>query len=281
MLIHKLNKTITKIQTIILIVLLACGLSCCATQQRSFDSTNLGDLENLSQQATMANKPSVGKIRIQALKETALSIGAQGGLAHHAREIDQMLACNSDNLSNIYNFNRMLLDKNVIPPVLEYSEQSLNLANPDIIRISDNIYKIIKQARFVTAAPTWRDYLWLNYQKPPLPDSTLLPKNKRERKIWQEYIRIGWKKGLDQADTIYNNNLAELKRDFKGMMLYRQLLSKNMVTKPFVSEANIGITSNADQSEIRVNDRVLRITAVPKLNPNSKQWHPVLVTKNN
>lgn len=279
MLIHKFSKTNTKIQKIILIVLLACGLSCCATSQRSFDSTNRCDLENLTQQATMANKPTVGKIRIQALKETALSIGAQGGLANRAREIDKMLACNSDDLSSAYNFNRMLLDKNIIPPVLEYSEQSLNLANPDIIRISDNIYKIIKQARFVTAAPTWRDYLWLNYQKPPLPDSTLLPKDQRERKIWQEYIRIGWKKGLDQADTIYNNNLAELKRDFKGMMLYQELLSKNMVTKPFVSEANIGITSNADQSEIRVNDRILRITAVPKLNPNSKQWHPVLVTK--
>ena len=115
MLIHKFKKIITKIQTIILVGVLAFTASCCSTRQRYFDSTNLCDLESLSQQATMANKSTVGKIRVQALKETALSIGAQGGLANRAREIDKMLACNSDNLNNTYNFNRMLLDKNVIP----------------------------------------------------------------------------------------------------------------------------------------------------------------------
>jgi defect-in-organelle-trafficking protein DotC len=254
------------------------ALVSCAMQQRSFDTTNLNDLRNLSQQATLAGKPTVGKIRLEALKDTALSIGAQGGLAHRARQIDKILLCNSRDLTNTYDFNNLILDKNVLPPVLEYSEQSLNLASPDIIRVSDNIYKIIKQAHFVTTAPTWRDYLWLSYKKPALPDSTLLPRDKRERKIWKEYIDIGWKNGMKQADTIHANGLAELKRDFQGMMLYRKLLSQNMVSKPFVAEANIGVTSNVDRSEIRVNDRVLRITAIPKLNPNSKQWRSTLVT---
>lgn len=268
-----------KLKTTLLCAFLGCALSGCTTTQRSFDTTSLNDLQNLSQQATRSNKPSVSKIRIDALKDTALSIGAQGGLAHRARQIDKILLCNARNLSNIYDFNNLVLDKNVLPPVLEYSEQSLNLAGPDIIRASDNVYKIIKQAHFVTAAPTWRNYLWLNYQKPDLPDSTLLPRNKRERKIWQEYISTGWRNGIKQAETIYANNIAELKRDFHGMMLYRKLLSQNMVSKPFVSEANIGTTSNADRSEMRVNDRVLRITSIPKLNPNAAQWHPVLVTK--
>jgi len=271
MLIHKLNK-------ILLCTLLSCGLAGCATQ-RSFDTTNLNDLRNLSQQATLAGKPTGSKIRIGALKNTALSIGAQGGLANRAKQIDKILLCNARNLTNTYDFNNLILDKNVLPPVLEYSEQSLNLASPDIIRVSDNIYKIIKQAHFVTTAPIWRDYLWLNYKKPDLPDSTLLPRDKRERAIWKEYINIGWKNGMKQADTICANGLAKLKRDFQGMMLYRKLLSQNMISKPFVAEANIGVTSNVDRSEIRVNDRILRITAIPKLNPNSKQWRPTLVTK--
>lgn len=268
-----------KIKATLLCILLSCCLASCATSHRSFDTANICDLKNLSQQEAMSNKPTIGRIRMQALKDTALSIGAQGGLANRARDIDAILLCNAKNLSLAFNFSRLILDKNVLPPVLEYSEQSLNLASPNIIRISDNIYKIIKQAHFVTTAPTWRDYLWMDYQKPALPDSTLLPRDKKERTIWKQYIEIGWKNGTKQADTIYGNGLAKLKRDFEGMMLYRKLLSQNMVSKPFVAEANIGVTSNADRSEIRVNDRILRITSIPKLNPRAKLWHPVLVTK--
>jgi len=279
MLDHNLKKTVLIVQAALLATLLVCSLGCCTTTKRSFNTTNLCDLESLSKKATMAGKPTVGKIRVEALKETALTIGAQGGLANRSRQIDEMLKQNSDALSGIYNFNRMLLDKNIIPPVLEYSEQSLNLADSNTIRISDNIYKIIKQAHFVTTSPNWRDYLWLDYKKPSIPDGTLLPRDKKEREVWKKYVRIGWQKGIKQANIIYSNNLAELKRDFKGMMLYKKLLSKNMITKPYVAEANIGVTSNVDRSEIRVNDRILHITSVPRLNPNSKQWHPVLVTK--
>jgi len=203
---------IHKLKIILLCILLSCSLAGCATSQRSFDTTNINDLKNLSQQATMSNKPTIGRIRIQALKDTALSIGAQGGLANRAREIDAILSCNARNLSLAFNFNLLILDKNVLPPILEYSQQSLNLANPNTIRISDDIYKIIKQAHFVTTAPIWRDYLWLNYQKPDLPDSTLLPRDKKERAIWKQYIDIGWKNGIKQANTIYANGLAELKR---------------------------------------------------------------------
>ena len=62
------------------------------------------------------------------------------------------------------------------------------------------------------------------------------------------------------------------------MLLYRKLLTQNMVSKPFVAKADIGTTTNANNTEIHVNDRILRITAIPKLNPNSKKWHPILET---
>lgn len=279
MLICKSNKIITTIQLLIFAAAFIISLSGCATPYTPVDTTNINDLKNLTQQQMRANKPTVSKIRLEALKDTALTIGSQGGLAWRANQLNIMFNQNAAELDQTFNFNGLLLDKNVIPPVLEYSQQSLNLAAPDVIRLSDSTYKIIKQAHFVTTAPTWREYLLMPYKKPGLPDSTLLPKSKRERKIWEKYIEIGWQNGIKQANTIYSNNLAELQRDFNGMILYKKLLAQNIVSKPFVAEANIGTTSNLDRSEIHVNDRILRITAIPKLNPNSKKWRPVLVTK--
>jgi defect-in-organelle-trafficking protein DotC len=70
--------------------------------------------------------------------------------------------------------------------------------------------------------------------------------------------------------------LARIKQDLKGMILYRKLLAMNMVSPPFVAQTDLGITG--DSNEINIDDRVLRITALPELNPNSKDWRAA-VTK--
>ncbi len=54
------------------------------------------------------------------------------------------------------------------------------------------------------------------------------------------------------------------------MILYRKLLAQNIVSPPFVSRADLGITGGGDR--LRINDQVLRITAVSELKPNSKVW---------
>ncbi len=39
----------------------------------------------------------------------------------------------------------------------------------------------------------------------------------------------GWKNGVDQANTILEENIARIKEDFVGMILYRKLLAMNMI----------------------------------------------------
>ena len=63
-------------------------------------------------------------------------------------------------------------------------------------------------------------------------------------------------------------------RDMIGMILYRKLLAENMVSPPFVAKAQLGVTGDATQ--LRINDQVLRITAQSELQPDSKQWMPIL-----
>jgi defect-in-organelle-trafficking protein DotC len=61
------------------------------------------------------------------------------------------------------------------------------------------------------------------------------------------------------------------------MILYRKLLAQNMLTPPYVSQADLGITGGGN--DLRINDRVLRITSIPQLQTNAKNWRPVISKK--
>lgn len=245
-------------------------------------STYVGDTGSLAGIQAIANNKSSkdyrkrqsGKFRQMALRETALSLGAQAGLAWRAKTIDEQLTRQSRTLDSIYDFNALVLQHNILPPVLLEGRNTLNLADAQTIRVSDRSYKVSKQARFVTAPPTWRQYLWMDYVKPEYPNYTLLPKTKGERKVWCDYTARGWKNGIDQANTILEENIARIKEDFGGMILYRKLLAMNMVSPPYVSHTDLGVTGDA--SEMHIDDRVLRITALPQLNINSEQWRAAL-----
>lgn len=215
-------------------------------------------------------KQAVSKIREMALKETALSLGAQAGLAARAKIIDEELTKQARNLDIIYDFNSLVLEHNILPPVLLEGRNTLNLADAQSIRISDRMYKVSKQAHFVTTPPTWRQYLWMDYVKPDSPNITLLPKTKMEKQLWKIYTERGWKKGIEQANTILEESIGRIKEDFGGMILYRKLLAMNMISPPYVSNTDLGVTG--DSTEMHIDDRVLRITALPELNVNSNEW---------
>jgi len=223
------------------------------------------------------NKPvktKVGDIRAMALKETAISLGARYGLAWQAKHINKQLKQNEQNLSRVFNFPAIMLGEHVLPPVLTEGDQTLNMDNDRTLRLSDKTYKIEQQARFVTAPPNWRGYLWLDYQIPEAPDVTLLPKNAEEQQIWAKSVKEGWFSGIHQANTIFTSNLARLKNDFSGMVLYRKLLSEKIVSAPAIAKANLGVTGDKDQ--LAINDQVLRLTDLPNLITNTKDWNPVL-----
>lgn len=221
---------------------------------------------------------NINEIREQALHETATTLGAQGGLAWRSQQINNALTKEAVYLDHVFNFQSLLIHHNVLPTILVENDGQLNLDNDDTVRVSDKTYKIVSPARFVTTAPTWRDYLWMNFKRPDQPDITLLPKTPEEVQVWNFYLRKGWKEGLKQADAIFSANLSQLKRDYLGMVLYRKLLSQHMVTPPFIAKSNYGVTGNSQ--EIDIGDSVMRITKHSELRPNSNEWKPVITISN-
>ena len=59
--------------------------------------------------------------------------------------------------------------------------------------------------------------------------------------------------------------------------LYRKLLQERMISPPFVSRTELGITGNG--SDMRVNDQVLRIVELPKLQTSGRNWKAVVVKR--
>jgi defect-in-organelle-trafficking protein DotC len=209
-------------------------------------------------------------LRYQSLRDAALSTGARAGLAWRSNQINRLVVLHERQLDLIYNFTPMLLDHNVLPPVLLEGRQNFEQTSDDIIRVFDRSYLIQSQARFVSMAPTWREYLITQYRDPDLPDASLLPRNEEEKEVWDKYIDEGWQAGITQADVIFTENLGRLTRDYEGMVLYRTLLAQNMVSVPYVAQVNLGITGGEDQ--MAVNDRILRITALPQFNVRGNEW---------
>jgi defect-in-organelle-trafficking protein DotC len=63
------------------------------------------------------------------------------------------------------------------------------------------------------------------------------------------------------------------------MALYRNLLLKGMVSKPFVARTDLGITG--DSSDLYINDQILRITSLPKLQVNPGRWKSIVTHNDN
>ncbi len=260
-------------KTICIILIAACLATGCAANS-SAGSAPMAELGYVNINQLPTGNGLINPIRMQALRETATTLGARGALAWRAEHINSALKQQATYMDQVFDFNQLLLKHNVVPPVIVESNGNLNLDDGNTIRMADKTYKIVAPARFVTAPPTWRNYLWLNFKKPDVPDNTLLPVNQDEAQVWNFYLQSGWKDGLQQANDIFEADLNRLKRDYLGMILYRKLLSEGIITSPIVSKADLGVTGNADQ--IRINDEIMRITAASALQPNSNQWKPVL-----
>lgn len=266
---------------VLLTLLLPFWLNGCASRGPNLDSvntTNIRELESVSYVPIVGSTDSptqLSGLKVKVLQDTAMSLGAQAGLAWASEAMNVRMQHDQKYLDTIYNFNAMMLSHGVLPPVLEEGDFTLNQSDPNTIRVSDRTYRIVQQARFATTPPNWREYIWLSYSKPSLPDKSLLPKNSEEQKIWAKGIRMGWDKGVEQGYSIFQQNLARLKRDFRGMVLYRKLLQEKMISSPFVSRTELGITG--DGTDMRINDQVLRIVELPRLQTSGKHWQAVVV----
>lgn len=248
------------------------------------------EIEGYKEVKVDGETPLPVNIRLEALKEAALSYGARGGLANRTREISLELAGRASYLDRVYDFRRLLVSAPsgllIEPPIITESLNALLIEEDgQTAAVSDAVYMINKNIKIVSAPRNWRTYLertWGTVEPPP---EILRPKDAEERKVWRELTEKGWKEGRMQADEIFEQDIQQLGADFNGMVRYRKLLAQGMVSPPFAQQVDRGVTGEAKTtlvggqpvpvtSTMRVGDRAVVITGVPELITGSDQWRP-------
>ena len=217
-------------------------------------------------------------IRGDAIKEAALSYGARGGLASRTWHIRRELEQTARYMDKIYDFRQLLIPAPsgllIEPPVISEAMDAILIDNQGMdVALADRVLNINKNARIVTAPRTWRFYLERQWGDVTPPPDILRPSNDKERAQWQKYVTQGWNSGIDQANEIFQADLNKLTADFKGMVRYRELLAQGMVSPPYTSQVYRGVTGNGDT--MRVGDRAMTITELPKLQAGTEKWQPV------
>ncbi len=216
-------------------------------------------------------------IRVEAIKEAAISFGARGGLAKRTYEIRRELDIRSRYLDKIFNFSRLLIAAPsgllIEPPIVTESMGAMLIdVDGQTAAVSDRIYNIVRNARIVSAPRTWRMYLEREWGEVTPPPDILVPQNEEEREVWVENVAKGWKLGYEQANAIFKEDLARLDADFNGMIRYRMLLAQGMISPPYALQVDRGITGGGD--EMRIGDRAVQLTGVPELMTGADQWKP-------
>ena len=217
-----------------------------------------------------------GNIRNRHQREAALRFGSQSGFRFRVREINRLMESRSGEMSTVYDFNRVARPAPggagfLIPPVVARAEDVLRSdADGRTISVADEYYRILQAERLAPVTPTWRDWLLIDYPDVKALPRSLAPASDRERKQVATWIRQGWKAGTEQADAELVQRLRRLRRDYEGMLVFRQLAARGMIDSWKVASAEFGVTGQL--GEMRTGDRVVQIIGTADFRRNPDHW---------
>lgn len=220
----------------------------------------------------------IEEIRYRALKETALTLSVQTAVKWKYERIISCLKGIEDELDRIFNFSFVLIENGkILPPVILEVQSGMKFESDELSVSSAVMYKIEKDAKLVSLAPNWREYLIKEFKVIEEVDPVLYPKNESEKKVWKKYTNQGWRIGVDQADDLFGYSLNELTRDLRGMVKFKILASQKIVSVPVLAEGKLGVQVNGKILDI--DQRVFRLTQPVKFN-EVKNWEPIVASTN-
>ena len=235
---------------------------------------NINNISSSSVEKTLKTNEEnkISPVRLEMLETAALTFGTQAGLANAGLTINKTLdkINHSKSLDKVYNFEKIQLEPGFLPPVITEGTNAYNQPSENEVRAADKIYKIEFPARIVNAAPSWKDYLYVEITEPDTPAKSTLPKNSAENKVWDEWVKKGWEQGYELGADLFDSGKNRLDRDFLGMLRFKELYVNGMVTKPKILRTELGVTGGGN--EMAVGDRIIKKTYDSELNPNTKKW---------
>ncbi|RMR69882.1 hypothetical protein ALP80_200096 [Pseudomonas savastanoi pv. fraxini] len=257
----------------ILTLVLLQGLQGCGHTPPSTPSDTPAPLESY---LAPADPPSadVTESRRQLLEESGRNTGFRGGKAERAWELRQALEGQIGRLNTLYDFRTLISREGWLPPVIDEAVDVAHIT-PRQIRTASHVYEIIVPERFVSNPPSWRTWLMAGLSSSG-PDETVAvtPENRLQKALWQAAVRKGWGEGRQSADQTLEANFNRLTRDYRGMLMYSQLLRQGFITAPVVTDQQQTVTG--DRQKLTTGDRVRSLKENAGFVPDKTQWHPVI-----
>ena len=215
------------------------------------------------------------KRRGEAQRLAALSWASQAGLAYRGREIAALLERRAKDLSAIFDFRALLLDRGgflVMPPVLAETRDAVRI-EPGRAASARRVFRITAGERIVSAPPTWRDWLERNWEAARPPASVLFPRNAEERKRWDGWLEEGWAQGTRLADDIHASDLERLTAAFEGVVGWHRLHQAAMVSAPGTRTEMTAVSGH--ERLLRIAETVLRLDEPAAFNLLPHDWKPL------
>lgn len=230
-----------------------------------------GQSSQVMMQALMAEQNEASRARSQALFDTALGLGIKTGIDWQLRNIRLLVAQQQRTLDTIYDFESLMIQGRVVPPVIIEARDLYNQEGDHALRLSGAYYKIESQARFSSVAPSWREYLTFPSSSPaPMGFDMMKPKNSAEEKLWKQAVADGWRQGVEQANVMLEHGMDRLNRDFTGMLRFHGFVLQDKITMPIIASESIPVIN--DGSTMTVDETLLRITSLSEFDGDMSKW---------
>lgn len=218
--------------------------------------------------ATVSKKDT---LRLIELKSEALRISTLHSFYSNFNKLKDNFISKSASLDTIFNFTPLMLSGgSILPPVISENNNRVN-KNKNTLILTKRSFDISAPAKLISAIPTWRDYIIsTKHVLPPTASEDILPTNELEVVAWQSSIRDGWALGKNQAEAEFIQSIRRLTTDYLGMLRFTLLLKKNMISPPYVSVTNLGITNT--KNNLNIGQSSIKLIQPSFFNDNYKGW---------
>lgn len=209
-----------------------------------------------------------GSLRERALGEAASTLAFQQGLAWRYGKLMDAGEKREHIFARVFNFGPLLMDGRVLPPVIRWAGRGVSLGGNGEARSVEASYRIVRPAAIVTRAPTWRDYLMTG-----VPETenrpAILPATQAEKKAWKRGVTEGWAAGAAAADDLFSVNMNRLVADYRGILRFRMLARRGMVSLPVLAEGRLAV--RVEKRTLDVGETTFRIS-VPAEFRDMEKW---------
>ena len=257
------------------------GLGCAGREDVTQPPASLSGLQALRQsRGEPVGTDESRRMREQALRESAATLGARHGFVLRMREMRNALESQADVLEQGFNYGavmRMSGEGEVAAFLLPASVRAVG-AQVDVqaggrsVQMADQTYEMLRPSVMLGGPPSWRDFLLPELQERlEVPDDALLPGNARERRQWRKWVQEGWWAGVAQADREMRDRVRALRLDYVGVVRYLRLVREGKMTAIVADSSTIPVAGGEDARMV-IRQTMHRLVQDARFNTEMEQW---------